>query len=86
MADDVWTWCEKHGIYGHTVTVKVKFATFRQATRSKTVMTPITSQALLRDLSIALVRTVYPVEVGVSVSKLRSASETLPQLELGFAE
>lgn len=91
MADDVWAWCEKHGTYGHTVTVKVKFATFKQVTRSKTVMSPITSQALLRDLSIALVRTVYPVSVGVrlvgvSVSKLEGAGEALPQLELGFVE
>lgn len=65
MADDVWAWCEKHGTYGHTVTVKVKFATFQQVTRSKTVAMPIASQALLRDLSLALVRTVYPVKVGV---------------------
>ena len=88
MADDVWAWCEKHSTYGHTVTVKVKFATFQQVTRSKTVAMPIASQALLRDLSLALVRTVYPVKigirlVGVSVSKL-SAGEALPQLELGF--
>ena len=91
MADDVWAWCEKHSTYGHTVTVKVKFATFQQVTRSKTVAMPIASQALLRDLSLALVRTVYPVKigvrlVGVSVSKLKSADEALPQLELGFVK
>ena len=30
MADDVWAWCEKAKAFGRTVTVKVKFADFRQ--------------------------------------------------------
>jgi DNA polymerase-4 len=87
MADDVWAWCEKAGIYGHTVTVKVKYADFRQITRSRTLSTPIRTQALLRELGVALVRTVYPVTVGirlvgVSVSKLASPRDAVPQLEL----
>lgn len=91
MADDVWAWCEKHDTYGYTVTVKIKFATFKQVTRSKTVMTPIMSNDLLRDLSVALVQSVYPIDVGVrlvgvSISKLSNPGETLPQLELGFVE
>jgi hypothetical protein len=60
-------------------------------TRSKTVAAPITLKALLRDLSLALERTVYRVKVGVrlvgvSISKLQTADEALPQLELGFVE
>jgi DNA polymerase-4 len=87
MADDVWAWCEKAGTYGHTVTVKVKYADFRLITRSRTVSTPVTTQAKLRELSVALVRTVYPVTVGirlvgVSVSKLARVDQTIPQLEL----
>lgn len=35
MADEVWTWCEKNRCYGHTVTVKVKYADFRLTTRSR---------------------------------------------------
>lgn len=89
MADDVWAWCEKATTYGHTVTVKVKYADFRQVTRSRTVATPVTTQAKLRELCVALVRTVYPVTVGVrlvgvSVSKLVSWEQVIPQLELGL--
>jgi len=88
MADDVWRWCEKTTTYGHTVTVKVKYADFRQVTRSQTVSMPIRMQAALRELSVALVRTGYPVTVGVrlvgvSVSKL-VRDEAMPQLELSL--
>ena len=87
MADDVWAWCEKADTYGHTVTVKVKYADFRQVTRSRTASTPIVTQAKLREVSIALVRTVYPVPagvrlVGVSVAKLIRLNQAIPQLEL----
>lgn len=87
MADDVWAWCEKTAIYGHTLTVKVKYADFRLITRSRTISMPITTQVKLRELSVALVRTVYPVTVGVrlvgvSVSKLTSEEQAIPQLEL----
>ncbi len=89
MADDVWAWCEKHNTYGHTVTVKVKFATFQQLTRSKTLVSPVSTQSLLREVSVALVRTVYPVRVGVrllgvSVAKLERADDAAPQLDLGL--
>jgi DNA polymerase-4 len=83
----VWAWCEKTTTYGHTVMVKVKYADFRLITRSRTVSKPVTTQAKLRDLSVALIRTVYPVTVGVrlvgvSVSKLTSEDQAVPQLEL----
>src|SRR6202011_4188949 len=35
MADDVWARCEKAQAFGRTVTVKAKFADFRQVTRSR---------------------------------------------------
>lgn len=35
MADDVWAWCEKTGRRARTVTVKIKWADFQQATRSQ---------------------------------------------------
>jgi DNA polymerase-4 len=87
MADDVWAWCKKTATYGHTVTVKVKYADFRVITRSRTVSSSVTTQAKLRELSVALVRTVYPLTVGVrlvgvSVSKLTSEDQAVPQLEL----
>jgi DNA polymerase-4 len=88
MADDVWTWCDKAQAFGHTVTVKIKFADFRQATRSRTLSEPIMSRALLRETSIALVRQVYPLTigirlVGVTVSGFRT-QPTIKQLDLAF--
>lgn len=86
MADDVWTWCEKTGSYGHSVTVKIKYADFRIVTRSKTLTAPIRTQALLREIGCELVRTVYPVAtgirlIGVSISKLTRGGDDIPQLE-----
>ena len=51
MADDVWAWCQKAQAFGYTVTVKLKFADFRQATRSRTLNVQVTSQALLLETS-----------------------------------
>ena len=83
-------WCEKHQTYGQTVTVKVKFATFQIITRSRTLAAPITRQTLLRDVSLSLVRSIYPVKtgvrlVGVSVAKLVKAEDAAPELDLGLA-
>jgi DNA polymerase IV len=65
MADQVWTWCEKANAFGRTVTVKIKYADFRQATRSQSLSTRITSAAVLRQVSLDLVRTVFPPAQGV---------------------
>lgn len=89
MADEVWSWCAKHASFGHTVSVKVKFASFRIITRSKTLPLPVTSQAALRELSLALVRTAYPMPegvrlLGVIVSNLAQGNDAVRQLELGL--
>jgi DNA polymerase IV len=65
MADQVWTWCEKANAFGRTVTVKIKYADFRQATRSQSLSAQITSAAVLRQVSLDLVRTVFPSAQGV---------------------
>src|ERR1700730_15078065 len=36
IVDKVWEYCERPGIRGRTVTLKVKFANFQQITRSRT--------------------------------------------------
>ena len=73
QADEVWAWCQKANAFGRTVTVKIKYADFQQATRSKSVVTPVATRTLLHELSLSLIRTVLPSEkgirlVGVSVS------------------
>lgn len=87
MVEDVWAWCQKERSFGHTVTVKIKFADFRKVTRSHTLSTPVASRTLLLETSFALVRTVYPLTlgirlVGVTVSNFRDATER--QLSLRF--
>ncbi|HEY4253731.1 MAG TPA: DNA polymerase IV [Roseomonas sp.] len=65
MADDVWAWCEATGAHGRTVTVKIKYADFQQATRSRTLPAAVTSQESLRMVSLALVRSVFPPAKGI---------------------
>ena len=90
MADEVWAWCEKAQAFGRTVTVKIKYADFRQATRSRTLPAIVTSQETLRNVSVSLVRTVLPSAkgirlVGVTLSSFeRPDSTSSEQLELGL--
>jgi len=89
MAEDVWAWCEKHQIFGHTVTVKIKYASFQIVTRSRTMRAPVDTREKLDEISIGLVRSIYPVTtgvrlLGVSLSKLGAASGA-DQLELGLS-
>ena len=65
MANDVWAWCEKARAFGRTVTVKVKFADFRQVTRSRSFSTAIAHHDLLRQASVELVRTLLPTAKGI---------------------
>jgi DNA polymerase-4 len=91
MADDVWTWCEKTGAHGRTVTVKIKYADFRQATRSRTLAEPVASQVKLRAVSLELVRSVFPPAngirlVGVTLSGFAAPDKSgADQLDLGLA-
>jgi len=94
MADDVWAWCEKARAFGRTVTVKVKFADFRQVTRSRSFSTAIAHHDLLRQASVELVRTLLPTAkgirlLGVTVSNFdrepASAADALPLFGVGEA-
>jgi DNA polymerase IV len=75
MADDVWNWCEDKQTSGRTVTVKAKYRDFRIVTRSRTLADPVASRRELHDIALALVATLYPLEmpvrlVGVTLSSL----------------
>lgn len=65
MADDVADWCENRSMFGRTVTVKVKYADFRQVTRSRTGPQPVATREALRRTSLDLVRSLFPVAIGV---------------------
>ena len=80
MADDVAAWCEGRQMFGRTVTVKAKFADFRQVTRSRTRAQPVRDASVLRDTSVELIRSLYPLEqgirlVGVTVSNFEQAAD-----------
>ena len=82
MADDVWTWCEKTGARGRTVTVKIKWADFQQSTRSQSLASPVDSRAKLHEASLGLIRSVLPAPkgvrlVGVTLSNFAAAAEPL---------
>jgi DNA polymerase-4 len=94
LANDVWAWCEKARAFGRTVTVKVKFADFRQVTRSRSFSTVIARHDLLRQTSIELVRALLPTAkgirlLGVAVSNFdrvpASAADQLPLFDVGEA-
>ena len=94
MANDVWAWCEKARAFGRIVTVKVKFADFRQVTRSRSFSTAITHHDLLRQTSVELVRALLPTAkgirlLGVTVSNFdrvpASAADQLPLFDAGEA-
>jgi len=90
MAGDVWRWCQKTGVYGRTVTVKIKFADFKQITRSRSFSSAVASFEALEEASIALARTVFPVRtgirlVGVTVSNFSEPEGEGAQLGLGLA-
>ena len=65
MADDVWAWCEKTGARARTVTVKIKWADFQQATRSRSLPAPVADYGTLRRTSLDLIRSVYPPRMGI---------------------
>ncbi len=61
----VWGHCEASGTRGRTVTLKVKFADFRQITRSRTGPAPVASRAALDTIGRDLLRGVMPLRAGV---------------------
>ena len=88
--DSVWEHCVKTGTAGRTVTLKVKYADFRQVTRSRTCLEPISDRALLERIGLELVSSLMPLErgvrlLGLSLSNLDPMGEaTSRQLALGF--
>jgi DNA polymerase-4 len=91
VLDDVWSYCERTGVLGRTVTVKIKYADFQIVTRSRTLNEPVTSREVLERTSVELVRSIFPLEkrvrlLGVSLHNLQDRGETVtePQMTLEF--
>ena len=88
LIDDVWGYCTSKQIRGRTVTLKVKFADFRQITRSRTLLSTVDSRNTLVQVIGELLQTVVPAEqgirlLGVSVSNLDEVGR-LPRGQLSL--
>ncbi len=89
MADYVWDWCAQEAMFGRTITVKIKFADFKQITRSRSYPFPVTTKEDLRETSLGLIRSIYPVRtgirlVGVTMSNFDEGEGERAQLDLGL--
>jgi DNA polymerase-4 len=88
---DVWSYCERTGIVGRTVTVKIKYADFRIVTRSRTLEESVESREVLERTARELVRSIFPLEkkvrlLGVSLHNLHQREERTvsPQMTLAL--
>ena len=60
-----WTRVERAALRGRTVTLKVKFADFRQITRARSFAVPIASRAAFAEAGAALLAAEMPLPLGV---------------------
>ena len=65
IIDKVWGYCERSGVRARTVTLKVKFANFRQIARRRTGQKQITTRGELEELGNALLEPLFPAAKGV---------------------
>lgn len=90
LLEELWEYCQRSGILGRTITLKVKFADFQQITRSRSSAGLLLSQAVLERLVRELVEALFPLAkgvrlLGVTLSNLDTgAPATGRQLTLGF--
>ena len=61
----LWAAYSRHGLTARTVTVKIKYANFRQITRRRSCLEAITSRAIIEQLSLDLLRPHFPPSRGV---------------------
>lgn len=75
LAEKVWAGCEKRGLSGRTITLKLRHADFSQLTRSLSRQTPVRNQAELLQAGLHLLRPLLPLQksvrlLGITVSSL----------------
>ena len=93
LAEKVWRYCETGGIGARTVTVKIKYSDFTQATRSRTSPFPAADASGILDVASALLATVHPFArpvrlLGITLSSLTNEEGdddlSRTQLDLGL--
>jgi len=85
MADDVWAWCERTGARGRTVTVKIKWADFRQTTRSRTSPVTVDSREDLHAVCRSLLSTVLPAALGIRLVGVTLSNFRATEAEAEFS-
>jgi DNA polymerase-4 len=80
ISDETWRRCERLATTGRTATVKIKYSTFEQITRSRSADGYIDDGAALQKIALDLIRQVMPFKagirlLGVTVSNLRGEEE-----------
>ena len=78
LVEEVWEYCQRSGIRGRTVTLKVKFGDFQQITRSRSSAGGVLSQTMLEHIIRQLVEGLFPLAKGV-----RLLGVTLSNLNTG---
>jgi DNA polymerase-4 len=90
LAEKVWAYCERSAIRGRTVTLKIKYADFRQMTRSQSFAAPVPSLQVLESTALDLLRSQFPVPkgvrlLGITLSALNTEEDaTAQQLSLAL--
>lgn len=86
LIEKVWRVCEQRGLFGRTVTLKIKFADFEQITRSKSSGSAVTFKAQLQTAVSGLISQNFPSPkpvrlLGVTVSNFdKAAAAEIEQL------
>jgi DNA polymerase IV len=65
LADSVWAWVERTGRHGRTVTIKIKWADYKQSSRGRSVKHSIVDATQFRQISLDLIGTVFPLPKGI---------------------
>jgi DNA polymerase IV len=91
LAAKVWRQAAARDLRGRTVVVKVKYADFRQITRSRTQATAVASEAELVQLAQGLLAPLFPTPrgirlLGVTLATLDRGAEGAVQLPLWQAD
>lgn len=76
----VWRYCEANSLTGKTITLKVKYADFKQITRAKSVAQAFRSAQSIEETISPLLQTVFPTSkgirlLGVTISSLERLTE-----------
>jgi DNA polymerase-4 len=75
LVDKVWHYCDSTGLWGRTVTLKLKFSDFQIITRSRSLGVLISDRSTLASISEELLTAQFPLPkrirlIGVSISSL----------------